>query len=127
VTPARLSQPHRPPPPLFHEDTDDEEDPADDPMRPPSLPGIHGGGMPVAPGMEPAPAESGKPSVRLGATRHGLKLRQSPGESAEITGSVRAGELVMIMKDLGEWVLIMHSGEDDVSMGWTKRSEIAVR
>jgi uncharacterized protein YgiM (DUF1202 family) len=65
--------------------------------------------------------------VRVGLTRHGLTLRERPGEGTEITGAVKAGEVVMIMKDAGEWVLIMHSGDDDVSMGWAKRSDVAIR
>jgi len=133
MTPIRLTHPARTPPSFFSEDThEDDEDPMDDLMRPPSLPGLHGGD-PLNPGSasssEPPAAEhgKGKTAVRVGLARHGLKLRERPGEGTEITGAVRAGEVVMIMKDLGEWVLIMHSGDDDVSMGWTKRSEIAIR
>jgi len=33
----------------------------------------------------------------------------------------------MLMKEQGEWALVLQNGADGVVMGWARRSEIAVR
>jgi hypothetical protein len=44
-----------------------------------------------------------------------------------VLGEVKAGDMLMVVKEAGEWVLAVRSGGDGVLMGWTQRSEIAVR
>ena len=62
-----------------------------------------------------------------GIARRPLKLFDKPGAVGTVMGEVRAGDLVMIGKELGDWALVAHDGDDGVVMGWTRKSEIAVR
>jgi hypothetical protein len=62
-------------------------------------------------------------SIRLGLARKTLTLYAEPGGSGEVLGKIEAGEQVVIMKEAGPWALVFQSGK----MGWTKKSEIAVR
>jgi hypothetical protein len=62
---------------------------------------------------------------RFGLAQKLLTLHVEPSESADATGQVKAGKLVMILKEVGDWALILYKGEG--LMGWAKKSEIAVR
>lgn len=80
----------------------------------------------VEPGDEPgggAAEERKEGSIRLGLARKTLTLYAEPGGSGEVLGKIEAGEQVVIMKEAGPWALVFQSGK----MGWTKKSEIAVR
>lgn len=72
-----------------------------------------------------AAAGTDKPSqaVKMGFSRTALKLFDQPAANALVTATVKAGELVFIVKEQGEWALVVHSPE----MGWARLSEIAVR
>ena len=80
-----------------------------------------------APALEPDAHGDSDGGVRLGLVRRGVKLVDQPHEGGEVIGEIGSGETVMLVKDAGEWVLVVHSGKSDLSMGWTRRSEIAVR
>jgi hypothetical protein len=62
-------------------------------------------------------------SVRLGLARKTLSLYAEPGGAGDVLGKIEAGEQVVIIKEAGPWALVFQSGK----MGWTKKSEIAVR
>jgi hypothetical protein len=75
---------------------------------------------------EPKDEPSGEPkagSIRLGLARKTLTLYAEPGGAGEVLGEIKAGEQVVIIKEAGPWALVFQSG----NMGWTKKSEIAVR
>lgn len=76
------------------------------------------------PAEESAPGEEGRSkSIRLGLARKTLTLYAEPGGAGEVLGEIKAGEQVVIIKEAGPWALVFQSG----NMGWTKKSEIAVR
>jgi hypothetical protein len=73
-------------------------------------------------------APQGDAGVRVGLVRRHIKLFEHPGaESGDVIGEVGSGETVMLVTEVGDWVLVVHSGSRDVSMGWTRKSDIAVR
>lgn len=117
---------------LFEDDEDDEV--LDDLQRlypePGNFPRI-----PSLGGRDDARVQSGRgvddgvrvghDDARLGLTRSRLTIREQPETRASALGEVKEGELVMIVKELGDWVLVVHP--EDVLMGWTRKSGIAIR
>lgn len=78
----------------------------------------------IPPDDEPEAAEERRgSSVRLGLARKTLTLYAEPGGAGDALGQIEAGEQVVIIKEAGPWALVFQSGK----MGWTKKSEIAVR
>lgn len=65
--------------------------------------------------------------ARIGVVRHRITLVESPGKDGPTLGEVQPGKLVMVLKEAGDFALVAYSSEDGVLMGWTKKSEIAVR
>lgn len=64
---------------------------------------------------------------QLGHARGAALLRDRPAEVGKSVGEIKAGELVMILKESGDWLQVWASGGDGVVMGWVKKSGIAVR
>jgi hypothetical protein len=64
--------------------------------------------------------------LRMGRVERPVKLFDQPG-GGEAVGELRSGATVMLVRDQGDWVLVVHNGDRDISMGWTRRSDIAVR
>jgi hypothetical protein len=81
------------------------------------------GGSREAPRAPAIPLPKGR--ERIGLTRSPLTLYTKPDATTPPTGVVKADELVLIVKEEGDWVLVIHDG--DLASGWTKKSEIAVR
>lgn len=73
-----------------------------------------------------APAAPAAPG-RIGLARGPLTLHDQPALAARSLGDVQAGELVLIMREAGDWVYVLHDGDDRMLRGWAKKSEIAVR
>jgi uncharacterized protein YgiM (DUF1202 family) len=67
--------------------------------------------------------ETRRNSIRMGLARQTLKLYEKPRDTGLVLGEIKAGEQVVVLREDGAWALIVHSG----SMGWTRKSEIAVR
>ncbi|APR80519.1 Hypothetical protein A7982_05866 [Minicystis rosea] len=65
--------------------------------------------------------------ARLGFARSALSLRERPESSGRSVGEVKAGELVMIVRESGDWVLVWVGGADNFMKGWARKSGIAVR
>ena len=65
--------------------------------------------------------------ARVGLARGPLVLHDKPTLSAQPLGAVKAGELVMIMHESGDWVYVVSDSDDKLVSGWTKKSEIAIR
>jgi hypothetical protein len=64
--------------------------------------------------------------LRMGRVERPVKLFDQPG-GGETVGELSSGATVMLVRDQGDWVLVVHNGDRDISMGWTRRSDIAVR
>lgn len=80
------------------------------------------------PGAEaPAPSGLHGRDAHMALARKTLMLVDRAEHGAQIIGKVRAGDMIMIVKEQGDWALVVHSGSDDVSMGWVEKSDIAVR
>lgn len=110
-------------------DEDDGPDPNDDLQKLYPEPGLWPGRRSRT---EPAPAVESPPShgdaeVRMGLARKALRLVDRPAAGASLTGEVRAGDLIRLMKEQGDWALVVHTGADGVAMGWTRKSDIAIR
>jgi hypothetical protein len=126
------SGPARTPHGTFRRDRDDRPSPPLFGDRGHPFQGDDPGTGDVEPGDEPggsagagagAEEERREGSIRLGLARKTLTLYAEPGGSGEVLGKIEAGEQVVIMKEAGPWALVFQSGK----MGWTKKSEIAVR
>lgn len=99
---APLALPHRPPELLSHEGPEGLFDPDDD-EAPPS----HG---------------------QLGLAREKVALHEQPATVAPEVGDVEAGEMVTILRVVGEWALVYSGGDGgNLVVGWVRKSEIAVR
>lgn len=77
----------------------------------------------IAPALPPPDGHG----ARVGLARKALMLVDRAEAGAQVIGKVRAGEMIMIVKEQGDWALVVHSGSGDVSMGWVQKSDIAVR
>ena len=78
---------------------------------------------------DPPPEPSGTTppgGVQVGITRHSLRLVDRAGGS-QVMGEVDEGEPVIVAREKGEWVLVVHNGQNSLVMGWTRKSEVAVR
>jgi hypothetical protein len=85
----------------------------DDGPRVHELEGPHGG--------------AGETRARIGVARRRITLVEHPGEAGPKVGEIQSGKMVMVLKEVGDFALVAYSSEDGVVMGWTKKSEIAVR
>lgn len=73
------------------------------------------------------PAGAGEARARFGVVRRRITLVDDPVGAGRELGHVDSGKLVMVIKEVGDFALVAYSGDDGVLMGWTKKSEIAVR
>jgi hypothetical protein len=73
--------------------------------------------------------EADPPSARMrpAIVRRSIKLYVEPSEESVETGAVQKGDSVYVIKESGDWVLVLRSGREAVAMGWTKRAELAIR
>ncbi|WP_156041094.1 hypothetical protein [Chondromyces apiculatus] len=63
----------------------------------------------------------------VGLARRDLTLLADPSPSAQPLGQIDEGAELMIMKDDGEWLLVLHSGQKGPLIGWTRRNGVALR
>ena len=77
--------------------------------------------------LDESQAREPAPHGRIGLARGPLTLHDQPALAARSLGDVQAGELVLIMREAGDWVYVLHDGDDRMLRGWAKKSEIAVR
>ena len=115
---------------------DDEDDPLAqlEKMRP-ALPGdadleerLHE--RPAEHDAELGQVDKGSAQVRFGTARNNVFLLAEPGDVTHTRGVVHAKERVMIVKENGDWVQVIHGGPEsggEMGMGWVKKSEIAIR
>ena len=114
----RVRYPGVPPTGRFSFDLSDDE-----PGAPPY------GSRPLDPRGAPGDDEPGAApeGLRMGLARKDLKIIGEPGADGVPVGEIKGGDMVMIVKEQGEWVLVLQNGADGVVMGWAPRREIAVR
>ncbi len=70
-----------------------------------------------------APAPGSKP--RVGRALSGLTLREHGDTSAAVTGKVPAGVRLMVVREAGEWVMVVWQSPDGILAGWTPRGGIS--
>jgi hypothetical protein len=63
--------------------------------------------------------------LRGGVTVRPLLLRDR--RSGSVLHEVRAGQSVSILREDGDWVLLVQKTDDDIVTGWAKRSELLLR
>ncbi|WP_437962628.1 SH3 domain-containing protein (plasmid) [Sorangium sp. So ce119] len=97
---------------------DDDDPGAHDPRTPHDDP----------PGFDEEVDEPGAPSrLQLGIASRGVTLVDEPRPDGARVGAIAAGELVMVVRESGGWVLVVKNQGGSMMMGWARRSEIAVR
>jgi len=85
-------------------------------------------GVLVAPDPEDDGEDLAPPgALELGLTRDALTLHDHPASAAAVTGRLPAGELVTILRVVGDWILVYHTGPAGPEVGYVKKSEVAVR
>jgi len=75
------------------------------------------------PGSAPFAAGRGKLGRVLGI----LTLRDRPADAGKLVGEAKAGELVMVVREVGDWAFVWAQIDDTMVVGWAKKSGIAVR
>ena len=109
------------------ESDDDDTDPLDPPeLRPGWAPGKP---MPRRQRDDDAAprAESGSERTKVAFARGAIDLRQEPRDGATVVGRVPAEATLIVMKDSGDWSLVVHSGDDGIAMGWAPKGRLALR
>ncbi|MCC6556103.1 MAG: SH3 domain-containing protein [Polyangiaceae bacterium] len=105
--------------PRFTFDLEDDEEPED--RLDPHAGAPHGGGG----GDAPAHGDTGK--IRMGLARRDLAVLGEPDAAGVRLGEIKAGDVIMVVREAGEWTLVIQNGADGVTMGWVRSSEIAIR
>ena len=108
----------------------DPED-GDDIDEPPGMRGVRprSGDPRSAPPRFPGADEEDGPGFGLGL-RGGVTLRPlllRDRRSGSVLHEVRAGQAVSILREDGEWLLVVQKTSDDIVTGWAKRSELLLR
>jgi hypothetical protein len=85
-------------------------------------------GGPLA-GKPQEPREGARPGegMRSAVVRKRSKLLLEGAEGADVIGEVMAGDAVFVVKETEDWALVLRNGDDGVAMGWTKKSQLAIR
>jgi len=80
-------------------------------------------------GKPPEPREGARPGegMRSAVVRKRSKLLIEGAEGADVIGEVMAGDAVFVVKETEDWALVLRNGDDGVAMGWTKKSQLAIR
>ncbi len=143
--PVRATNPpivsgEHPGPRVFEVDPDDEPPappgagfpslhPNDPRSRAPRFPGDRAGQdgddpLDAPPGL-PAPPPLDDLGLKGGVTKRPLALRDR--RTNQVIEQLAAGAKVHILREDGEWVLVVKGGEADVVTGWAKRNELLLR
>ncbi len=101
---------------------EDDDDAANDDGDP--LPGPRITPRRDSPAAEPA-EEGPRVRMRPAVVRRKAMLRLEASEEADPAGKLDAGDQVFVVRESGEWVLVLQSGAG--GMGWMKKSELAIR
>lgn len=102
------------PPPMLH--------PNDPRVRAPRFPGDRSGN--TDPDEEAAPGFDDL-GLKGGVMKKPLALRDR--RTNAVIQELRAGDKVHILRDDGEWILVVKDGDANLVTGWAKRSELLLR
>ncbi len=120
--------PHDHPPPSFGRLPDSETEESDSPPDARPRRGSLNDPRVLPPGF-PTPESDDDSGLGLGlkggATRRPLLLRDR--RSGEVLQEVRVGEEVSILREDGDWILVVHKNKDGLVTGWAKKSELLLR
>ncbi|MDC3954165.1 hypothetical protein [Polyangium jinanense] len=114
---------------LAEEDADDD-DQGSDPLLGPRFDPLRDGPRASARSSDSAEQpDEGAPRGRMrpAVVRRKATLRLSAAEDADPTGEVNVGDSVFVVREQGEWVLVLQTGAEGVLMGWMQRSQLAIR
>jgi hypothetical protein len=64
--------------------------------------------------------------ARKGHAGAPLTVREKPDAASPLTGHVPAGETLLVIRELGDWTLVVHQGADGTTIGWAPRGLVAV-
>lgn len=83
------------------------------------------------PPMDPLPDDARGPSTpstkpRGGHTRALVLVRERADLSAKVIGRVEASERIMVVREDGQWMLVVHQDTDGATMGWVPRAQITL-
>jgi len=114
---------------LADDDEDEEDDHGADPLLGPRFEPFRDRPAPSARGADTAEPDEGAPRDRMrpAVMRRKATLRLSASEDADPTGEVKAGDSVFVVRESGEWVLVLQTGAEGVLMGWTLKNQLAMR
>jgi hypothetical protein len=62
----------------------------------------------------------------MGRTAEKIQLFKQPGASGVPVAQIGAGEAVMVMKEKDGWVLLFHSGSNQMNMGWAEKKRVVI-
>ncbi len=122
--PVRATRPllvprDHPAPRSFAPDDDDEPD------DPRARPGVPRGAPQRLPGSDDDDGPGFGLGLKGGVTLRPLQLRDR--RSGSVLHEVRAGQSVSILREDGDWVLLVQKTDEDIITGWAKRSELLLR
>ncbi|MDI1477834.1 hypothetical protein [Polyangium sp. y55x31] len=111
------------------EDDEDDDEHGSEPLLGPRFDPFRDGPRASARPSDSAEPDEGAPRGRMrpAVVRRKATLRLSASEDADPTGEVNVGDSVFVVREQGEWVLVLQTGADGVLMGWTQRSQLAIR
>jgi hypothetical protein len=87
----------------------------------------------IAPPIDEGGLDFDSDRFGFGTVRRATELHAKAEANAETTGLLKAGSLVMIVQESGEWAFVLYNGAANgapkagMVVGWIKKSEIAIR
>jgi Bacterial SH3 domain len=113
--------PHRAPPPVARPPAP----PVDDAPRLTELERLYPDGMwPGQQGARDTREEPAATNPKSGHTLSPITLREHADPSAKVVGQVPAGVRLMMVRESGEWVMVVFQGPDGLLVGWAKRDAL---
>jgi hypothetical protein len=78
------------------------------------------------PGQRPREPAAPSTKAKTGHAAAPFSVRGKPDEASPVTGLVPRGEPLMVIREHGEWALVVHRTADGTTIGWAPRALIAV-
>ncbi|MDI1445405.1 hypothetical protein [Polyangium sp. 6x1] len=110
-------------------DDEDDDDHGSEPLLGPRFDPFRDAPRASGRTADSAEPDEGAPRGRMrpAVVRRKATLRLSASEDADPTGEVSVGDSVFVVREQGEWVLVLQTGAEGVLMGWMQRSQLAIR
>lgn len=68
-----------------------------------------------------------KAPMRPAIVRRKTTLHLAASADTQPTGEVEAGASVFVLRENGDWALVLQSGDDGVVMGWAEKARLTIR